>query len=128
MTNCVDVIVLSVDDGHKRRIKLLEREMVRAVDALDALQSRAYELYQPEHALHPTNDRAPPTVEVEFEKQSRRTTEELLQCIRSPDTFNESSRPHPSLKISTTEVGDEDLIDMSLREYASAKVLLLTST
>ncbi|KAI9458077.1 hypothetical protein HD554DRAFT_1756007 [Boletus coccyginus] len=62
------------DDGHKRRLTLLERMMLRAEDVLDALQSRANELYKPESTLHTTIDRAPPKAEVEWVKQSRRTS------------------------------------------------------
>ncbi|KAF8551152.1 hypothetical protein OG21DRAFT_1513119 [Imleria badia] len=116
---------LKVDDGHRRRVKLLEREMVRAVDALDALQRRAYEPYQPETASHAINDRAPSTAEVEFEKQSRRTTAEFLESIYNPDTFNESSRPIPSLTMLAPEVGNEDLIDMSLRDRKEKMIMLL---
>ena len=111
--------------------------MVRAVEVLDALQGRAYELYKPESTLHAMNDRTPSKAEVEWEKQSKRTTEELLECIRNPDAFHESSPLVPPLTMLTTSaVGDsdevhlpqppqqdEDLIDMSLREYASATIL-----
>ncbi|KAI9458075.1 hypothetical protein HD554DRAFT_2029732 [Boletus coccyginus] len=113
-----------LDDGHKRRLKLLEREMVRAVDVLDALQGRAYELYKPESTLHAMNDRAPP--EVEWEKQSKRTTEELLECIRNSDVFHESSTLMPPLiMLTTSAMGDEDLIDMSLRDEKEKIVMVL---
>jgi len=98
--------------------------MVRAVDVLDALQGRAYELYKPESTLHAMKDRAPPKAEAEWEKQSKRTTEELLECIRNPDVFHESSPLMPPLiMLTTSAVGDEDLIDMSLRRYAPARIL-----
>lgn len=42
---------LPVDDGHKMRIKLLAREMTRAVEIRDALEARAM-------ALHLANDPA----------------------------------------------------------------------
>ena len=110
----------SVDDDHRRRVKLLQKEMVKAVDVLDALQRRAYELYQPENALHATNDRAPSTAEAKFEKQSRQTTEELLECIRILGAFSASPRLFSSHAMPTTAEGDEDLIEVSLREYVSA--------
>lgn len=108
--------MLLVDDGHRRRLKLLEKEMIRAVEALDALQETAYQLYQSKNALHPMNDRVPSAAEVELEGQSKRTTEELLEYIRNPSVCKESSLSIPRLATPTTsEVGDEDLIDMSLR-------------
>jgi len=64
----------SVDDGHQHRLELLEKRLLRAEDVLDALQSRADELYKPESALHTTIDRAPPKAETERVEQSRRTT------------------------------------------------------
>ncbi|KAJ3861324.1 hypothetical protein EV359DRAFT_84438 [Lentinula novae-zelandiae] len=33
------------DDGHKIRLKLLEKQMVQAIEILDALQARAFDLY-----------------------------------------------------------------------------------
>jgi hypothetical protein len=35
---------LIVDDGHKIRMKVLEKQMIEAVEALDALQERAFTL------------------------------------------------------------------------------------
>lgn len=91
--------------------------MVRAIEVLDALQERAFQLYQPKNTLHATNERAPSTAEVELEKQSKRTPEELLDYIRNPNACKESSLLISRLGTPTTsEVGDEDLIDMSLRE------------
>ena len=66
-----------MDDGHRRRLKLLEREMVRAVEVLDALQARAYQLYKDQNALHDIDEQALPTAEVEMEKKSRRTAEDV---------------------------------------------------
>ncbi|KAI9455505.1 hypothetical protein HD554DRAFT_2324338 [Boletus coccyginus] len=107
---------LKVDDGHRRRLKLLEREMVRAVGVLDALQGRAYELYKPERTLCAINDRAPPKAETEWGRQAVRATVELLERIPNPDVFHESPPLMPPLTMPTTSsVGDEDLIDMSLR-------------
>ncbi|KAF8555602.1 hypothetical protein OG21DRAFT_1483741 [Imleria badia] len=83
---------LKVDDGRMRRVKLLKKEMVRAVDALYALQRRAYELYEPESIL---------------------------------DAFNESPRLIPSLAMPIMAVGDEDLIDMSLRDQKERMVMAL---
>lgn len=107
-----------MDVCHERRLELLERETVRARNALDALQERSYELYQPNGTLHATN--GPTTVGVDSEKWSKRTTEEVLQSIRSPDTLRFSMLPIPTSKIlalpTTLAVGVEDLIDMTLRE------------
>jgi len=89
--------------------------MVRAVDVLDALQGRAYELYKPESTLHAMNDPAPSKAEAEWEKQAVRATVGLLERVRNPDVFHESS----PLMSTTSSVGDEDLIDMSLRGYVS---------
>lgn len=110
----------SVDDGHKRRLKLLERAMVKAVDVLDALQGRAYQLYQPNGALHAMDNQALSTTEVELRKQSKRTTEEVLQSIGDPNAFCDSALRIPRRKAlpgpTPLGVGDEDLIDLSLRE------------
>ncbi|KAG8216307.1 hypothetical protein J3R82DRAFT_6373 [Butyriboletus roseoflavus] len=92
---------LKVDDGHRRRLKLLEREMIKAVDVLDALQKRAFELHQHNDTLHAMNDQARSTAEVDLENQSKQTTEEVLQNL---------SRYHVPQQWET-----EDLIDMSLR-------------
>lgn len=109
----------SVDDGHRRRLKLLEREMIRAVDVLDALQRRAFELYQHNDTLHAMNDQAQSTAEVDLEKESKQTTEEVLESVYNPDAFRVSTLPIPRWKAlalpPTPAVGDEDLIDMSLR-------------
>ncbi|KAG8216313.1 hypothetical protein J3R82DRAFT_6380 [Butyriboletus roseoflavus] len=55
----------------------------------------------------------------DLEKQSKQTTEEVLQSVYNPDTFREPALPIPTKKAPalspTTAVGDEDLIDMSLR-------------
>jgi len=64
----------SVNNGHQRRLELLERKLLRAEDVLDALQSRADELYKPESILHTTIDRATPKAEPGWVKQSRPTT------------------------------------------------------
>ncbi|KAJ3506290.1 hypothetical protein NLJ89_g6954 [Agrocybe chaxingu] len=36
---------LKIDDGHKRRINLLENEMVRAAETIRMLETRAYSLF-----------------------------------------------------------------------------------
>lgn len=96
--------------------------MVRAVNVLDALQRRAYELHQPGGALHATGDGTPSPVEVELEKESKRTTDEILESARNPEAFNNSTLRIPRTKVlplPTSRMGDEDLIDMSLRAYVS---------
>jgi hypothetical protein len=92
--------------------------MARSVGILDALQRRAYELYEPTSILHAVNNRALSRAEVELEKQSTRTSA-IRECIRNPDAFKLWSflELGPSLIMPTTSaVGDEDLIDILLRE------------
>ncbi|KAG8216306.1 hypothetical protein J3R82DRAFT_6372 [Butyriboletus roseoflavus] len=125
---------LKVDDGHRRRLKLLEREMIKAVDALDALQKRAYELYQQNGSLPAMNNfEALSTAEVDLEKQSKQTTEEVLESVHNIDAFRDSTLPTPRKKAlapvpPTTPgpaVGDEDLIDMSLRVQKERMIQIL---
>jgi len=93
--------------------------MARSVGLLDALQRRAYQLYQPESILHAMNNRAPSRAEEELEKQSKRTTAKLRENIHNPDTFKLWSFfglvPSPIMP-TTAAVGDEDLIDILLRQ------------
>ncbi|KAF8429445.1 hypothetical protein L210DRAFT_3508516 [Boletus edulis BED1] len=118
-----------LDDGHRRRLKLLEREMVRAVDVLDALQRRAYGLYQPGSALHATNNGTLSEAEVELEKQSKQTTEELMESARNPRAFRDSTLRIPKTndlpEPISPGVGDEDLIDMSLRDQKERIIKVL---
>lgn len=89
--------------------------MVRAVEVLDALQARAYQLYKDQNALHDIDEQALPTAEVEMEKKSRRTAEDVLKSISDADSFRDSKErvvPAPN----ALGVGDEDLIHLSLRE------------
>lgn len=109
----------SVNDGHRRRLKLLESEMARSVGVLDALQRRAYELYNHTGILHAMNNRTLSRAEVALEKRSTRTSANLREYIRNPDTFKLWSifGLSPSLIMPTTSaVGDEDLIEIMLRE------------
>jgi hypothetical protein len=107
-----------VDVYHEHRLELLEREMVRALNALDALHGRAYELYQAGGTLDAM--KGPTTAEEDLDKRSMCTTEEVLQSIRNPDTLRFSMLPIPTKKMlalpTTLAVGVEDLIDMALRE------------
>ncbi|KAG8220649.1 hypothetical protein J3R82DRAFT_2917 [Butyriboletus roseoflavus] len=120
---------LKVDDGHKRRLKLLEREMARAVDVLDTLQKRTYELYQHNGILHATNNQALSTAEVHMKKLSKRTTEEVLESIYNPDAYHDSTLPIPRKKaptlLHTPAVGDKDLIDMSLLAQKEYMLMIL---
>ncbi|KAF9471800.1 hypothetical protein BDN70DRAFT_998483 [Pholiota conissans] len=42
---------LKVDDGHKLRLKILTKEMIRGVEALDGLEARAYKLHFEQNPL-----------------------------------------------------------------------------
>ncbi|KAG8216305.1 hypothetical protein J3R82DRAFT_6371 [Butyriboletus roseoflavus] len=110
---------LKGEDSHKRRLEVLEREMIRAVEVLDALQRRAYELYQHNGTLHAMNDQARSTAEVDLDKHSKQTTEEVLQSVHDPEAFRDSTlsipRKKPLALPPTPAMGDDDLIDMSLR-------------
>ena len=93
--------------------------MERAIGVLDSLQRKAYELYQPESILHAMSDRALPRAEVELEKLSKQTIAYLRESIRNPDTFKLWPFIEPGLSFimpTTSVVGDEDLIDILLRE------------
>ena len=105
-----------MDRRHKRRLQLPESEMVRAVDVLDALQGRAYELYQ----LNGTHVMKNPTItEGELGRWSSHNTEGVLESIRSSDTSRRSILPLPTNKVpvlpTALAVGVEDLIDTALR-------------
>ncbi|KIJ12328.1 hypothetical protein PAXINDRAFT_14806 [Paxillus involutus ATCC 200175] len=103
------------DDGHKFRLKLLQKEMVKAVDTLDKLQARAFKLYMPDSPLHDLNNTVQSTFDPDLPK---RTTEEVVEIVQSPDrlrnlvsiTGKKLLAPGP-----TSGTGDEDLIDISLR-------------
>ncbi|KAG9311909.1 hypothetical protein JVU11DRAFT_8170 [Chiua virens] len=116
---------LKVNDGHRNRFNLLEGEMIRAIDTLDALQKRACELYK--DALPAMKDLALSKVEEEWEKESRRSTKELVEFTRNPEVFTQGSFMMPPLIIPISEVGDEDLIDMSLREQKEKMFSILRS-
>ena len=93
--------------------------MERAIGVLDALQRKAYELYQPESILHAMNDRSLPRAEVELEKLSKQTIADLRESIRNPDTFKLWSFFESGMSFimpTTSAVGDEDLIDILRRE------------
>ncbi|KAG9311916.1 hypothetical protein JVU11DRAFT_8177 [Chiua virens] len=115
---------LKVDDRHRDRLKLLEGEMIRAIDTFDALQKRACELYK--GALPVMKDLALSKVEEEWEKESRRSTKELVEFARNPDVFIQGSLMIPPL-IMLTEEGDEDLIDISFREQKEQMISILRS-
>ncbi|KAF8837063.1 hypothetical protein BDN67DRAFT_973484 [Paxillus ammoniavirescens] len=113
---------LKVDDGHKRRLQLLKKEMVKAVDTLDKLQNRAFKLYIPDSPLHDMDDAVQSTFDSDLPK---RTTEEVVEIVQSPDRLrNLVSITGRKLLAQgpTSGTGDEDLIDISLR--AQKEVLL----
>ncbi|KAF8834137.1 hypothetical protein BDN67DRAFT_976199, partial [Paxillus ammoniavirescens] len=111
---------LKVDDGHKRRLKLLQIEMVKAVDTLDKLQNRAFKLYMPDSPLHDLDSAVQSTFDPDLPKQ---TTEEVVEIVQSLDRLrNLVSNAGKKLLTPTSGTGDEDLIDISLR--AQKEVLL----
>jgi hypothetical protein len=105
-----------VDDGHKFRLKLLKKEMMRAVDVMDALQGKAYRLYS---SLNAIEHEPLSTIEANLEKQSKRTTEKVLESIDNPNDVRDSTMrlPKKILSVQTDPGdGDEDLIQISLRK------------
>ena len=42
---------ITVDDGHKHRIKKLAKDMIKGVELLDVIERRAYALYIEKHPL-----------------------------------------------------------------------------
>ncbi|KAF9233643.1 hypothetical protein BU15DRAFT_79892 [Melanogaster broomeanus] len=108
---------LKVDDGHKMRLKLLKKEMVKAVDALDGLQARAFKLYMPESPLHDVDEPVLSAFDSDLMERPMRTTEEVVDIVQSSDRLKDllgttGKKPLTAPPIDST--GDEDLIDISL--------------
>ncbi|KAJ7796356.1 hypothetical protein B0H14DRAFT_2915495 [Mycena olivaceomarginata] len=94
---------LKVDDGHKMRIKLLAREMTRAVEIRDALEARAM-------ALHLANDPAKEWMH-EFQTLSPENEQDSnLDPITSYLHLSEKK-----WKMEAAVNADDDLIAMKLR-------------
>ncbi|KDR71431.1 hypothetical protein GALMADRAFT_143708 [Galerina marginata CBS 339.88] len=103
---------LKIDDGHKMRLKLLEKELVRGVETIDNLQSRAYELHL---AKNPRPDWA---ASPKMSEESQLHAENIIQAAQRMD----NTKP---MFMEGTDLDDCDLIDVQLRakKFIMLKVL-----
>ncbi|KAG9311911.1 hypothetical protein JVU11DRAFT_8172 [Chiua virens] len=117
--------LLRVDDGHRHRLRMLEEEMITAIVTLNALHERACELYK--DTVPALRDLAQSKVEEKWQKESHRSIKELVECTRNPDVFTQASlaAPAPPLILPMSEIGDEDLIDMSLTDQKGSIISAL---
>ena len=109
----------SVDDGHKRRLKLLEKEMIRANGTIRALESRAYKLYIQANPIP------------EWAKVTQSDTDGKGPCSSVEEFLDSLAAFEPSQTLSATEdLGkeDADLIDMTLRAYVLPSILFHLNT
>ncbi|KAJ4469543.1 hypothetical protein J3R30DRAFT_1566854 [Lentinula aciculospora] len=106
------------DDGHKIRLKVLEKQMVQAVETLDAIQARAYD-------LHMANDPArewvksfqtAPLSPAGDEEKDFFSNNSILSTIES-DPQNDELKQHRAAIMSglDTSLAAADLIDIELR-------------
>ncbi|KAG0697488.1 hypothetical protein DFH29DRAFT_945996 [Suillus ampliporus] len=117
---------LKADDGHKIRLKVLAKEMVKAIETLNGLQARALDLYI---ANNPGCDWMKP---VQSPKNFGNTTESIsteaiieAAQLTPPNNGSETSaRTPPATEYaeSSAPAADEDLIDL---EHRAQKARLL---
>ncbi|KAF9235400.1 hypothetical protein BU15DRAFT_32467, partial [Melanogaster broomeanus] len=108
---------LKVDDGHKMRLKLLKKGMVKAVDALDGLQARAFKLYMPDSPLQDVDKPVLSTFDSDLMERPMRSTEEVVDIVQSSDRLKGHLQTTGKKLLTAPPIdgtGDEDLIDISL--------------
>ncbi|KAG2143585.1 hypothetical protein DEU56DRAFT_242494 [Suillus clintonianus] len=115
---------LKVDDGHKIRLKVLAKEMVKAVEALNALQARALDLYI---ANNPGCEWTKPVESPKSFGDEPISTEEIVDKAAQQSLPNDrskmSARPLPAMKSTESSAPeDDDLIDL---EHRAQKARLL---
>jgi len=105
-----------VDEGHKRRLELLEKEMVHAADTIRSLESRVYVLYT---RKNPIPEWAKSMQEEAHKNKPDVSDEELLRSVTTFDPSQISlAGKLPRLMIEDskgTGNEDDDLIDMEMR-------------
>jgi len=98
----------SVDDGHKIRIKLLAKEMIRGVETIDALQAKAYLLHTQTNPLpswaQTENSELPPTF----------SAENMINISESKEAPTGAGR-RLIKPAEGSEAEDQDLVDLELR-------------
>lgn len=99
-----------MDEGHRIRLELIKNEMVKAIDTLDELHSRAYRLYMPD-ALHDTDISSFDSDLQDRPIQSTKEVADTVQSLDRLDQFFGGEKRLPALP--TVSTGDEDLVDMS---------------
>jgi hypothetical protein len=101
--------VHAADDGHKIRLKVLAKEMVKAVETLGSLQARASDLYI---ASNPGCDWEKSAQPPNNAGISSKTTVEAAQPKGHP--LNEKSKTFTRIlpALGSSAPADEDLIDL----------------
>ncbi|KAG2089345.1 uncharacterized protein F5147DRAFT_726085 [Suillus discolor] len=107
---------LKIDDGHKARLKFLEKKMSKAVDILGNLQARALDLHI---ANNPGSEWIKPVQSPNDFDDVPISTEKIIEAAQRtlPDDRKNSTCPLLASKKSTGSpaLADEDLIDLEHR-------------
>ncbi|KAJ3851104.1 hypothetical protein EV368DRAFT_74789 [Lentinula lateritia] len=112
------------DDGHKIRLKLLEKRMVQAIEILDALQARAFDLYM---LSNPAREwvksfQTTPLIPTSSENEDLLAIKSITKSIE-PTPQNEQQRESvPKAGINTV---DADLIEIELRAIKAQLLYVL---
>ena len=106
-----------VDDGHKIRLNLLHKEMVKAVEALDKLHGHAYELYTSNSASASEFLKAQDIPSISYIPRSVEDTIQMTQSANHVHNLVGGDKARKLISPATLpETGDEDLMDIELRE------------
>jgi len=101
--------MLSVDSGHKIRIKVLAKEMIRGVEAIDALQAKAYLLHTQANPLpswaQTENSELPPMF----------SAENMINISESKEAPTPGAGRRLIKPAEGSEAEDQDLVDLELR-------------
>jgi hypothetical protein len=126
-----------VDEGHKQRMKILEKQMVEAVEILDALQSRAFHLRVADDPAHKWIRDFQTTGFFSDNGKDMLSTKNVIEAAQPPNRHDDATIPSPpkwsrlpighaatdATYLSDTpasdldggELEDLDLIDLELR-------------
>ena len=111
---------ISVDDGHKIRLKVLAKEMVRGVEILDSLQSRAYDLYVQKNPFPAWLSEGRP----QPNNREPISAENKIECVDGQLNNFKKSGSYTDNNIDL-QPESADLIDLELRSFVQLLLIFL---